>query len=223
MLDVQLGLHCLTGGDAREEKAFRADVATSLVGGGWLDRDWALGLALHAYGDSFAHVRLDDTTRMYDWGFGHAVEGWENDRWHAPDNLGRAERRDSYVTYGRGLYDILSKRSSGKPATMKPDELEARLRTITRSLGEFDQAATLFVFAEALGHPPDKIWLQDVPKTSFTTFDEHYLHDGAGMAERIRSLAASWRTQRQQAAIGIRPMRSAKSPDEAKKAINREA
>src|SRR3954454_20752191 len=69
-LDVQRGLHCLTGADWDAETNKRRCLSLSLP----VDKDCLeFGLALHALGDSFAH-RDHDTHRMYPTGVGHGLE-----------------------------------------------------------------------------------------------------------------------------------------------------
>ena len=74
VFDVQAGLHCLTGRGSRKETAARAHV----VLGCKVESD--IGLALHPFGDSFAHRQLDDVKTMYRWKFGHAFDGHKADK-----------------------------------------------------------------------------------------------------------------------------------------------
>lgn len=69
-LDVQRGLHCLTGADwtqettRREWASGRADLT---------DGYFEFGVSLHCFGDSFAH-RNHDSGRMYPTVIGHGIE-----------------------------------------------------------------------------------------------------------------------------------------------------
>jgi len=56
-LEIERGLHCLTGGNAEVETAWRAHI---LEDTSETSDDLAVGLAVHAFGDSFAHRKLDD-------------------------------------------------------------------------------------------------------------------------------------------------------------------
>jgi hypothetical protein len=96
-LAIQAGLHCLTGEKAMLERARRTATFQSI---GQADH-LTYGLALHAYGDSFAHMRVSDlgpgTAGMYRPGVGHGHD------LHEPDLLGG--RVNLYGHYVAGLYD----------------------------------------------------------------------------------------------------------------------
>jgi hypothetical protein len=90
-LQVQQGLHSLTGERAELETLKRLAIA--------LDQDTRtidFGLALHAFGDSFAHRKGE---QMYAAPLGHGPDG------HEPDLIGRP-RASLYERYVRLLYDI---------------------------------------------------------------------------------------------------------------------
>jgi Domain of unknown function (DUF4157) len=97
MLNVQYGLHCLTGRPSDFETRVRTDVLKSLqkhVGSP------TFGLALHAYGDSFAHRRRDDESTMYQGPYGHLCDG------HTADEIGL--RGGLYHSYATSLFAVLS-------------------------------------------------------------------------------------------------------------------
>jgi hypothetical protein len=110
--DVQMGLHCLTGEESNMETTKRADrirrlplddftrPVTSLS----VERQLCdLGLALHAYGDSFAHRDLHNPMQMYLAPLGHGFHGSQ------PDYI--YEHRQFYVQYGLGMYRLLCEKT----------------------------------------------------------------------------------------------------------------
>ena len=69
---VSSGLHSLTGGKAIQEQGY---CYKELKGIFTSNDHLAIGLALHAFGDSFAHVQLRNPKGlMYRTGIGHAAE-----------------------------------------------------------------------------------------------------------------------------------------------------
>lgn len=68
---VESGLHSLTGSSSSDEQSFRFKVLTEIFN----SRDHlAVGLGLHAFGDSFAHVDQSNRSLMYKNGIGHGAE-----------------------------------------------------------------------------------------------------------------------------------------------------
>ena len=122
-LNVQAALHCLNGNTAVAETKFRSDV---------LDKQsfkatfrFEYGLALHAFGDSFAHRDSDsDTARMFTYPYGHLVKYPQN--FHAEDLMGLGESIDNinrrsklYKEYGMDMYRLFL-RQIGKAAPPIP-------------------------------------------------------------------------------------------------------
>jgi hypothetical protein len=105
MIGVQQFLHGLTGGNAKDLQAAARELVQELSlnipwQSGGLPRSGdtsglcALGFALHLYGDSFAHRRLDDPDTMYSTGRGHAGDG------HKPDRpLSSRDRAEQWIDY----------------------------------------------------------------------------------------------------------------------------
>ncbi len=95
--EVTEGLHALTGGWATTETEFRGQILKDAK-----DDDLAFGLALHPYGDSFAHRQIHNPKVMYDASHGgHAGDG------HDPDNLGeRLGEGGLYLKYVESLYNV---------------------------------------------------------------------------------------------------------------------
>lgn len=112
---VQAGLHALTGGDAETETTKRTNILSQCAPG-----SLEFGLAVHAFGDSFAHRDFHNGDKMYGPPFGHLAElvnhairadsGWDP---HDPDKI--VLRKELYYRYGAGLYQIFSAKSSRKP------------------------------------------------------------------------------------------------------------
>jgi hypothetical protein len=108
---VQLGLHALTGWSADAETAYRNKILDKLDPG-----SFEFGLALHPFGDSYAHRVLDGGGRMYKAPVGHLVEADLQDAtphdWlrgaHRPDRI--ELRPKLYREYGLALYDMFIKR-----------------------------------------------------------------------------------------------------------------
>ncbi len=89
--DVIEGLHCLTGRPASEEQARRTGI---LMGAGWGGLEF--GIALHAFGDAWAHT---DGGAMYRHDYGHASDG------HNPDEIHRNQQK--YKDYYNALLFVL--------------------------------------------------------------------------------------------------------------------
>ena len=99
---VHSGLHALTGGNADKETQNRRIPLTRLEPG-----SLGFGLALHAFGDSYSHRRMDDPSVMYSQNIGHLED------MHKPDEI--AERPDLFKQYAADLYAILQQRSGTQP------------------------------------------------------------------------------------------------------------
>jgi hypothetical protein len=108
--DIQRGLHALTGRNRKEEVRIREAVLKNQKLG-----SIEFGLALHAFGDSFAH---QDKThdRMYNPGWGHTkptlvlthlpkLAKWFGIDPEMPDAIDA--RAGDYIEYGSRLYDII--------------------------------------------------------------------------------------------------------------------
>lgn len=110
-MEIGSGLHCLTGADSTRETGWRASILEKAEVG---DDNLKLGLAIHAFGDSYAHRDISAGGKtMYPPIIGHAkimateaMGGKMPSRAHAeiPDHIdGRPEL---YREYGRELYAI---------------------------------------------------------------------------------------------------------------------
>jgi hypothetical protein len=113
-LDVQRGLHCLTGASWEVETRRRTEI--SIRAAAENDDYFEFGVSLHCYGDSFAH-RDHDSGKMYPSVVGHGIEtqftrsaGDEASKMlHAqhPDALSPARRRE-FTSYVQGLHGLFS-------------------------------------------------------------------------------------------------------------------
>ena len=126
-LEISQGLHSLTGDNAAEEVAFRKKQLMSFK-----TDPLIYGLALHAYGDSYAHQDLNNTGRMYHPIVGHAQE-WLRpsnakattgayfsrlpDAAHEPDDIANPMpgRESLYLQYVENLYQIVSETLQTNP------------------------------------------------------------------------------------------------------------
>jgi hypothetical protein len=113
-IQIQTGLHCLTGRSVSDEKARRLRIMSSLSFG-----SPSFGLSLHPFGDLFAHRLLDGSGAMYSAVLGHAVEAawWPNQTGHEPDFI--FSRPELYLEYGLSLYLIA--RLGGARQVDEPD------------------------------------------------------------------------------------------------------
>jgi len=109
--NVQVGLHALSGWSAEAETSYRKKILAGLEPG-----SFEFGLALHPFGDSYAHRILNGGERMYKAPVGHLVEANLQDATiphllngaHRPD---RMELRPTlYREYGLALYDMFIER-----------------------------------------------------------------------------------------------------------------
>lgn len=119
--EVQVGLHCLVGSVINNpdvEVDFRSKVLKSIEASDDLTFDLTFGLALHAFGDSFAHV--DAKAHNYPEPLGHAFDtklgdllknipllGSQFYNIRSPDNI--YQHGSAYDTYLWALDDILGK------------------------------------------------------------------------------------------------------------------
>jgi hypothetical protein len=129
---VQRGLHCLTGGLSFEEASYRS----KRLEAGNIGEPVSYGLAIHAFGDSFAHRIRGDERRLYLTGAGHAVEALQTPFGSAYEGLRTGDvtvahcvdnisfRRELYTQYGISLYRILCKKVSNQPRKSEPDVMK---------------------------------------------------------------------------------------------------
>jgi hypothetical protein len=144
---VQMGLHALSGWAAESETTYRKNILKTLDAG-----TFEFGLALHPFGDSFAHRIVGGGARMYSGPAGHAVEAHPKDclkvvsaggmkaacfeNAYAVDNVSR--RADLYVRYGLEMYDLILSKWGTRPAVDR-EKVEGHLGEITDEPTERDQ------------------------------------------------------------------------------------
>jgi hypothetical protein len=127
--NVQVGLHALSGWAAEAETSYRKKILDGLKPG-----TFEFGLALHPFGDSYAHRILNGGERMYKAPVGHLVEAnvkdatlsdWLNGA-HRPD---RVELRPKlYREYGIALYDLFVDRWKIRMSENTKEERRQRFR-----------------------------------------------------------------------------------------------
>jgi hypothetical protein len=135
-LDVQMGLHSLTGRGSTEETKLRRERLEGADFG-----SFEFGLAIHPYGDSFAHRRLGDPSRMYAPPMGHAIEAVSGRDAHAPDFL--QTRPALYREYAEGLYDIVCDKMPNRQRLLTRADLASRLAEVSGVAGDISQIAAL--------------------------------------------------------------------------------
>jgi len=121
---IHKGIHVFTGGNAVAEGEYRAKEFLEMKGFGLLYQ----GLALHAYGDTFAHRGFDrkgsamprmlgpDGATLYSAGLGHFVDGED------ADVIWVREHAGLYLDYVRQLSDLADKYSD-QPAKVAVDSI----------------------------------------------------------------------------------------------------
>lgn len=120
--EIQTGLHCLTGGDSFAETAYRTYTLETINRA----LHWEYGLALHAFGDSFAHRRIGNPKVLYPPIYGHALDG------HDPDNIAlNPERQQLYTSYSLSMYGLLC-RKFGTKGFLTDDDLRKTLSELSK-------------------------------------------------------------------------------------------
>ncbi len=150
-IDIERGLHCLTGGQSEPETRYRAANLIKLGFG-----TVGFGIGLHSYGDSFAHRSINNDFLMYEAPIGHGIEAipkWAgfSDDGHAPDEIWL--RPDLYVQYGLSLYDVLCQALPSSGQRVRRSELTGKLTAVAKINNEKDQIMQLRNFGDAMGCP----------------------------------------------------------------------
>lgn len=104
---VMDGLHSLHGGDAKAVNDRRARLKQMIVDAVQPNSgvpDWQLGFLIHAFGDSYAHVRGDPPEAYAQW-IGHAAPSLLG---NSPDVIFINGHYKNYNAYVRSLFDALS-------------------------------------------------------------------------------------------------------------------
>jgi len=166
--EIGMGLHCLTGAEAECETGWRASILERIETG---DDDLKLGLAVHAFGDSYAHRDIGERgKKMYPPIIGHAkimatdaLSGKVPSRAHAeiPDHID--ERPDLYKEYGRQLYAIARHRWKTPLAKgISLARLTDALEEISNVRGDDDQIFKIRSLSAKLCHPIDRKYFPEL-------------------------------------------------------------
>jgi hypothetical protein len=153
-IDVQKGLHCLTGNNAKAETAFRSRILEGLD----IKSVFEYGLALHAFGDSFAHRDSDtDSASMYLTPYGHLFQGkslfdYATMGLKKPEDVVKMgaevddinERQGLYVQYGTEMYGkFVQKMGKGGRPPVEIDEVRKTLQNVCSNSASSAQTAAL--------------------------------------------------------------------------------
>lgn len=157
---VQMGLHALSGWSSAYETKYRTNILKTLKPG-----TFEFALALHPFGDSFAHRLVNGGERMYYGPIGHlqqanpadctkiiqkgGLQAACLDSAYGVDNLNR--REDLYPTYGLALYDVLVKTWASSPVAERT-KVEDYLYEVMGEAEEDAQALKLRILAAKLSN-----------------------------------------------------------------------
>lgn len=157
---VQMGLHALSGWSSEYETRYRTNILKTLKPG-----TFEFALALHPFGDSFAHRLVNGGERMYSGPIGHLQQGNVGDctrvfqkgnlqaacldSAYGVDNLNR--RESLYPSYGLALYDVLVKTWASAPVAERA-KVEDYLYEVMDEATEDGQALKLRVLAAKLSN-----------------------------------------------------------------------
>lgn len=195
---IQAGLHALTGGDALQETEHRRKILRRFSP---IDKEiLQLGLAVHAFGDSYAHRDFHDGKNMYGPPAGHAADLINDPLWmegltsgHDPDRI--ALRKPLYFEYANDLYLELARCSASAPI-VKLDEYLGNLQEMASRSKDDDQAKFLKQKLQALAKGEDLTDFYDpaddaVPWDNFLKDGKH-LTLGYTRLEDAYKCAADW-------------------------------
>ncbi len=198
-IDIQKALHCLTGNNAKAETAFRSKILDKLD----LKSVFEYGLALHAFGDSFAHRDSDtDSASMYLTPYGHLFQG-KTLLDYATTSLKKQEdvvkmgaevddineRQDLYVQYGTEMYGKFVQKmgKGGRP----PVEIEKTLKDICSNSTSTSQTAALQ--AQILKRGGSNTYIPEDQPVNWDEFEKKYpMRINRLMLDRARGLIWRW-------------------------------
>jgi hypothetical protein len=145
---IHKGLHALTGTDAATERHRRREIFRGLKGRGSLFKH---ALALHAFGDSFAHQRIGSTS-LFPPTIGHAFAGGD------PDQPWSENRDGTYIDYLRGMVELACFYKDRKPR-IEPDDLVMVLSPMLHGTHVTALRAKLSEWEDGARR---RLWAQDV-------------------------------------------------------------
>ncbi len=187
MLDIQIGLHCLSGRNSIEETTVRAHRLLKAELG-----SIEFGLGIHAYGDSFAHRQLDGGVMMYAPGFGHGIEVKHLKNPYSPDYV--QTRPELYAKYGLGFYHILCKTAPGDQRRMDRDTLGSKLLELAKINDKEGQRQRIRQITAEMGTP----LAGDKPEDNgdnlyvWETYQWHFTVSPTFLADTLK-IAKEWR------------------------------
>jgi hypothetical protein len=181
---VQRGLHALTGRVGKDETDLRQTVLKRLRPG-----TFEFALAIHPFGDSFAHRTADsDTCLMYNPPFGHAVELAHFKNPHSPDNLHLHQQL--YVRYGLTLFDLLSSCPTGPLTKGKREKLREQLTEVAKGADDEQQISKIIsITSSHFGYHPEK-----EPLLPWEKFHAKYHHLPENLLDQALRWARIWST-----------------------------
>lgn len=181
---VQRGLHALTGRIGKDETDLRQAILKRLNPG-----TFEFSLALHPFGDSFAHRTADtDNCLMYNPPFGHAVEIAHFKDPHSPDNLHL--HRQLYVRYGLKMFDVLANSLTGKVTKEKKAKLEEQLEEVAKEVDDERQISKIIAITRSdSGYRPEKEKLLPWEK-----YHSNHRHLATNLLNRALRWARTWST-----------------------------
>jgi hypothetical protein len=186
-LNIQLGLHCLTGRNSSLETRIRRHV---VLEGCKFESD--IGLALHPFGDSFAHRKLDDEGKMYHWPYGHAFDGHETDYIHRRPNL--------YRNYVGELFDLACKKWPDAKRRIDQEKLLASADEVSSKNTESAQIKAIRAFGAQIRCAMNAYAPEAERKRAFAVFTKAHAVNPSYFS-RVLALASSWRSATDRAEI----------------------
>ena len=181
---VQRGLHALTRRNGKDETDLRQAIFKRLKPG-----TFEFALALHPFGDSFAHRMADtDSCLMYNAPFGHAVEIAHFKDPHSPDNLHL--HRQLYVRYGLKMFDLLANSLTDNHTKEKKAKLEAQLDEVAKEVDDEHQISKIIAITGShSGYRPEKEKLLQWKK-----FHSNHRHLAMSLVDQALRCARAWST-----------------------------
>ncbi len=176
---VQKGLHCLTGGNAALETARRQIILQSAA-----LESMEFGLAIHPFGDSYAHRVLYHQDVLYGPGAGHLRA------WTTPDFI--STRPALYVQYGLALFKIIAdKLPASTPRRVELADLDATLRNLASLAGDQSVIFNLDLSIKRTGAPASGYRPEQEPRATWKTFAGKHGLGPQNLADALRLAAQS--------------------------------
>ncbi len=225
MVETQQLLHGLTGGSPAAVRAIAAGLARELFERARAEKDpvkkadtmCAVGFALHLYGDSYAHTRIHNASRMYGTGIGHFFDATKPDLplysaarfdlWRdyvdsAPDVIPEAHERSferMFTSAGETRRSARSANNWGLAELWKLEHSEVEQRglecaPLPRNAAERPCSAVLADATKGLKTPPtcEGAWAvyRDAAGRAFEAWDADPAHAATPSRSPIRPLPA---------------------------------